>query len=81
MLRLLVLIGAFFLLRAMLPRKSRCSPTATSPYINGLDGVVPTQQLSSMLDEVTPYESWVASRRGNPITDAQSDHLVTSRLK
>jgi hypothetical protein len=62
--RPLVLLGAFFLLRAMLPRGSRRSPTATSPYINGLDGAIPTQQLSSMLDEVTPYQSWGGQANG-----------------
>jgi hypothetical protein len=81
MLRLLVLIGAFFVLRAMLPRKSGRSPTATSPYMNGLDGIIPAQHLSSVLDEVTSYQSWVISQRSDPGTDAQIEHLASSTPK
>lgn len=81
MLRLLVLIGAFFFFRAMLPRGTRRSPTAISPYINGLDGVVPPQRLSSILDEVTRYDSWAASQRREPITNSQANHLANSTVR
>ena len=77
MLRLLVLIGAFFLFRAMLPRGARRSSSATSPYMNALDGMIPAQQLSSILDEVSPYESWHAShtkRRKYRCRDRTSRH-------
>jgi len=62
MFRVLVLIGAILFFRAALPRTSRWSPTAISPYRNGLDGMVGAQQVSSMLDEVMPYEAWLARR-------------------
>ncbi len=81
MLRLLVLIGAFFLFRAMLPRGARRSSSATSPYMNALDGMIPAQQLSSILDEVSPYESWHASLRSDASTDAETEHLATSTPK
>ncbi len=63
MFRVLVLIGAFFVFRAVLPRTSRRSPTAITPYMNALDGLVPAHEVSSMLDEFTPYESWLAGHR------------------
>ncbi len=62
MLRVLVLVGAFFFFRSVLPRNSRNSPTAISPYMNSLDGAMSAQEVSSVLDEVMPYESWLASR-------------------
>jgi len=65
MFRVLVLIGAILFFRAALPRTTRWSPTATSPYRNGLDGMISAQQVSSMLDEVMPYEAWLASRRAS----------------
>jgi hypothetical protein len=80
MMRPLVLIGAFFLFRALLPRASRRSPTAISPYVNGLDALIPAQQLSSMLDEISPFQPW-ATRRTNPSADAQIDHLTSNALK
>jgi len=63
MFRVLLLIGAILFFRAVLPRSTRWSPTAISPYRNGLDGMISVQQVSSMLDEVMPYEAWLASRR------------------
>ncbi len=81
MMRPLVLLGAFFLLRAMLPRGPRRSPTAISPYVNGLDGIIPAQQLSSMLDEVTPYQSWAGKPTERSNTGVKIGHLATSTLK
>jgi hypothetical protein len=81
MMRPRVLLGAFFLLRAMLRRGSRCSPTAISPYVNGLDGIIPAQQLSSVLDEVQSYQSWAINQRSDASTDAQIGHLAIGTLQ
>ena len=75
MLRVLVLVGAFLFFRAVLPRAARSSPTAITPYMNGLDGLMSAQQVSSALDEITPYESWLAGRRAKAHSDAQDEHL------
>ena len=61
--RVLVLIGAFLFFRMVLRRTPRRSPTAITPYMNALDGLVPAHEVSSMLDEFTPYESWLACHR------------------
>jgi hypothetical protein len=63
MLRVLVLIGALLFFRAVLPNKARRSTTSVTPYINGLDGTMSVQQVSSVLDETITYESWLASHR------------------
>jgi hypothetical protein len=49
--------------------------------MNGLDGIIPAQHLSSVLDEVTSYQSWVISQRSDPSTDAQIEHLASSTPK
>ena len=75
MFRVLVLIGAILFFRAVLPRTSQRSPTAITPYMNALDGTMSPEQVSSILHEVTPYESWLASRRplnGGSVEDEQS---------
>lgn len=61
--RVLILIAAFLFFRAVLPRTPRSSPTTITPYMNALDGMMTAQQVSSVLDEVMPYESWLASHR------------------
>lgn len=65
MLRALVLIGTLLFLRAVLPHKPRWSATATSPYMNALDGMLSAQQVSSVLDEITPYDGWLQAHRGS----------------
>lgn len=65
MLRVLVLIGAFLFLRSALPQKSRWPSNANTPYRNALDGMLSPNQVSSVLDESMPYESWVASHRAD----------------
>jgi hypothetical protein len=62
--RVLVLIGAFLFFRVVLKRTSRRSPTAISPYMNAVDGMMSAQEVSSVLDEFRPYESWLASHCG-----------------
>ena len=63
MFRVLVLIGAFLFFRAGMPRKAKWSTTAITPYMNALDGTLSAQQVSSVLNETVPYESWLASHR------------------
>lgn len=49
--------------RSVAPHKSRRSPTAITPYMSALDGMMATPQVSSVLDENTPYASWLARRQ------------------
>lgn len=60
--RALILIAAILLFRTFLPRKSQRSPTAISPYMNSLDGLLSAQQVSLAMDEARLPES--------PATDA-----------
>jgi hypothetical protein len=62
MLRALVLLAAFVLFRAFLPRKARRSSTQTSPYMNSLDGLLSAEQLSAALDEYVTLDSRAAHR-------------------
>ena len=78
MFRVLVLIGGFVLLRAMLPRTSRWSSTAITPYMSALDGIMSAERVSSVLDEVTPYDSWRAAQRAKVQRDARNEQLPTS---
>ena len=71
--RVLVLIGALLFFRAVLPRAARRSPTAITPYMNALDGMMSAQQVSSVLDEVTPYESWLVGHRAKIQSKIQHD--------
>lgn len=71
--RVLVLIGAFLFFRAVLPRAARRSPTAITPYMNALDGMMSAQQVSSVLDEVTPYESWLTGHRAKIHSKVHND--------
>lgn len=52
MLRALVLIAAILVFRTFLPRNSRRSPTAPSPYMNSLDGLMSAAQISAALEEI-----------------------------
>jgi len=54
--RALILIAAVLLLREFLPRRARKSPTAISPYMNSLDGMVSARQISLVLDELRQHE-------------------------
>jgi hypothetical protein len=55
MLRALILVSAILLFRAFLPNKPRRSPTAASPYMNSLDGLMSASQLSSVLEEIESH--------------------------
>jgi hypothetical protein len=70
MLRVLVLIGAFLFFRAVLPRTPRRSPTTITPYMSALDGLMSARQVSALLDEVSPYDSWVEDWRKRIQRDA-----------
>jgi hypothetical protein len=59
--RALVLIAAVLFLREFLPRRPRQSPTAISPYMNSLDGLLSPQQISLVMDELRPHEPTVAT--------------------
>ena len=75
MFQVLALIGAFLFFRAVLPRTPHWSSTKITPYMNALDGMMSAQQVSSVLDEVAPYESWRASRRTKDSRDAPDEQL------
>ena len=64
MLRILVLIGAIIFFRSLLARKRRRSLTATSPYMNSLDGMLSAAQLSATLDDLRMSE--LISNSGRP---------------
>lgn len=64
MLRILVLIGAIMFFRSLLVRKRSRSATATSPYMNSLDGMLSAEQLSSTMDEIRISE--LISKSGRP---------------
>jgi hypothetical protein len=71
MFRVLVLIGTFLFFRAVLPHKPRWSPTATSPYMNALDGMLSPQEVSSVLSELTRYDCWLQAHRASDPAEAQ----------
>ena len=50
--RALVLIAAVLFFREFLLRPARRSPTAISPYMNSLDGLLSAEQVSLAVDEV-----------------------------
>jgi len=77
MFRVLVLIGAVLFFRAVLPRTQRWSSTTITPYMSALDGMMSAKEVSSVLDEVTPYESWLIARRANTQRAAQHGQLPT----
>jgi len=56
MARALILIAGVLLLREFLPRRSRWSPTAISPYMNSLDGAMSAEQVSLVMDELRGRE-------------------------
>lgn len=76
MLRVLVLIGAFLFFRAVLPEKPRRATTAITPYMNGPDGALSAQQVSSVLDQSVSYESWLASHRARASSEATVDSVL-----
>jgi hypothetical protein len=52
MLRALMLISAIVFFREFLLRPARRSPTAISPYMNSLDGLLSAEQVSRAVEEV-----------------------------
>ena len=66
MLRILVLIGAIMLFRSLLVRKRSRSLTATSPYMNSLDGMLSAAQLSAIMDDLRISELIAKSGRPAP---------------
>ena len=81
MLRVLVLIGAFLFLRSAVPQKSRWPSSANTPYRNALDGMLSPNQVSSVLDESMPYESWLASHRADNRQQVRESDLRSSPLE
>jgi hypothetical protein len=59
--RALVLIAAVLLFREFLPRRPRQSPTAISPYMNSLDGLLSPQEISLVMDDLRSHESPAAT--------------------
>ena len=76
MLRVLVLIGAFLFFCTVLPNKARRSTTSVTPYMNGLDGTLSPQQVSSVLDETITYESRLARHRARASSEGQIDRVM-----
>ena len=52
MFRALVLISAIVFFREFVLRPARRSPTAISPYMNSLDGLLSAEEVSRIVDEV-----------------------------
>lgn len=73
--RAFVLIGAFLFFRAVLPRNQRWSSTRITPYMSALDSLMSAQQVSSVLDEVSPYDSWLNDWRRKTQRDAQHEPI------
>src|SRR5664279_3937731 len=73
--RAFVLIGAFLFFRAVLPPTPRWSSTRITPYMSALDGLMSAQQISSVLDEVSPYDSWLEDWRERIQRDAQHEPI------
>ena len=63
MARALILIAGVLLLREFLPRRSRWSPTAISPYMNSLDGAMSAEQVSLVMDELRRQEAVVTGAK------------------
>jgi hypothetical protein len=78
MFRVLVLIGAFLSFRVMLPSNPKRSPTAITPYMNALDAMLSSQQVSFVIDEAMPYDSWLASRRTDTRNKVQNDNCTSN---
>ena len=71
--RALILIAAVILFREFLPRQPRRSPTAISPYMNSLDGLMSAKQISLVMEELHLQETLRAaspSSKGPPATAA-----------
>ena len=68
--RAFILIGAFLFFRAVLPRTPRWYSTRITPYVRALDGLMSAEQVSSVLDEVSPYDSWLEDWRRKIQRDA-----------
>lgn len=78
MLRVLILIGGVLIFRALLPQKTKRSTTAITPYMNGLDGMLSAQQVSLVLHETVPHQSWLARQRAKVSSQAALDGVVQS---
>ncbi len=81
MFRGLLLIGAFLLFRAALRREPQWSSKVDTHYISALDGMISAQQVRSVLDEVMPYESWLAGRRAKVCRAAQGEQLPSNSTR
>ena len=57
MLRAFVLLGALLFFKAFLPRRKRRSPTEISPYMNSLDSLMSSEQISLSLDNFRGFRS------------------------
>ena len=78
MLRALVLIAAILFFRAFLPRKTRPSPTAISPYKNSLDSLVSADQVSLVMDGIRLREFPVGTDSLSSIAhDSQGETPLT----
>ncbi len=78
MFRVLVLLGAILLFRAVLRREPRRSCTAVTPYLSALDGMMSAQQVSSAVDETMPYAARRTGGRGKAPRKAWSNRLLNA---
>ena len=79
--RALVLIGAFIFFRSILHRTVTRSPNAITPYMNALDGMMSSQEVSSVLDEIMPHNLWQAHRRAELRREALGQQLGQGSAK
>jgi hypothetical protein len=75
MLRALVLISAIVFFRTFLLRPSRRSPTAISPHMNSLDGLLSAEQISQAVDEVRLRELQMRGQYTFAPPNPQADDL------
>jgi hypothetical protein len=71
--RALVLIAAALFFREFLLRPARRSPTAISPYMNSLDGLLSAEQVSLAVDEVRGRRSQMKGEHPVTASTAPSD--------
>ena len=83
MARALILVAGVLLLREFLPRRRRGSPTAISPYMNSLDGMVSAEQVSLVMDELRARELLLKNDsrgRGSSTSASQNDAMPSLRM-
>ena len=78
MFRALVLISAIVFFREFVLRPARRSPSAISPYMNSLDGLLSAEEVSRIVDEARLRELQKKDQQtfAAPESQADNQHLV-----